>query len=79
MNVFDHDIAIKMKKDDPLGDVTVPLDMLGHQDSYDFNEVLPTQGSILFTVTWTPVAAHMLQKGTLHVQLLARSGAEIDG
>ena len=54
IHIVDYDT---FSKDDPLGDVTVPLDMLGHQDSYDFNEVLPTQGSILFTVTWTPVAA----------------------
>ena len=74
LKVFDWDSPLKMTKDDPLGDVSVSLDALKWDDGCDFAEALPTQGSLIFSVTWVPMAAHMLSHGTLHVQLSHASG-----
>ena len=74
LKVFDYDSPIKMTKDDPLGDVHVSLDALKHADKHDFAEILPTQGTLMFSVTWEPLASHMLSHGTLHVFLSHATG-----
>ena len=71
LKVMDYDSPIKLKRrHDPLGNVHVSLDPLKDGDGpVEFTESLPTQGTIYFTVAWTPLAAHMLRHGTLHICL----------
>ena len=41
-------------KDDALGAVTVHLDALRVQNYHDYSELLPTRGSLMFSVQWEP-------------------------
>ena len=53
LEVLDKDVG---KMDDPLGNVTVPLDLLRSVASKDFAELLSSRkGNIAFTVSWTPL------------------------
>ena len=63
LKVFDYDSPLKLSKHDPLGDVNVTLDVLKWDDTHEYEEELPTQGSIQFGVSWTPMPAHMLSHG----------------
>ena len=71
LKVMDKDT---FTKDDPLGEVHVSLEALRASNSHEFSEPLPTQGSILFDVSWEPVAAEQVSTGTLHVHLMRANG-----
>lgn len=72
--VFDKDT---FTKDDPLGEIVVSLDPLRARSSHEYQEALPTQGSLIFSVSWDPVGAvapHAMESGTLHVVLVRGAG-----
>ena len=69
LQTWDWDNPLKMSKDDPLGHLKLPLDFLRYEDSREFSEALPTQGSLQFKVSWEAVPEHLLKQGTLHVYL----------
>ena len=54
LKVFDKD---RFKYDDPLGRLHVGLDELAAINELDFNEALPTQGVVRFSVLWVPQRA----------------------
>jgi hypothetical protein len=70
LRVLDWDNSLKkvFGSDDPLGDLHVPLDFLRFDDFRDFSEPM-AQGSLLFSVSWQPLASTSLSGGTLHVVL----------
>lgn len=52
LKFMDYDF---MDKDDPLGELTVPLEALREQDTIEFADwPLPTQGTATFDVLWRP-------------------------
>ena len=51
LRVFDKDT---FTRDDPLGDARVSLEEMRSKIFLDYMEKLPTQGSILFSVSWLP-------------------------
>ena len=67
MIVMDWDRGMR---DDELGQLHVSLEALQHQDSVEFEERLPTQGSLTFSVSWDATGKRALASGTLHVHLL---------
>ena len=69
LEVFDWDSALKLKKDDSLGDVQVSLNVLRDAHSHQFSEALSTQGRLEFGVSWEPLGAHMIGHGTIHIFL----------
>ena len=56
LRVFDCDNPLRPDKDESLGELTVSLEMLRLDDSYEFIEPLPTKGKIHFGVAWEPPA-----------------------
>ena len=52
-----------------------PLDALRTSSAaFEYSEPLPTQGSILFSVSWMPLREEQVLNGTLHVHLLRANG-----
>ena len=67
---FDHD---KFSFDDPLGDMTVPLDPLRGTDGHTFdNWPLPTQGTVSFAVEWVGT-----QQGGRKSSIFGRSASRL--
>ena len=52
-------------RDDELGQLHVSLEALQHQDSVEFEERLPTQGSLTFSVSWDATGRRRSRPGTL--------------
>jgi len=79
-DVLRHGLSLKvmdkdtLTKDDALGEVHVALDALRLGGAAEFSEPLPTQGSLVFSVSWEAVAAEQVSRGTLHVLLQRASG-----
>lgn len=71
LEVFDHDT---FNKDDPMGALRIDLKALADTNQLIFQEPLPTQGVIEFTVGWHDVPPRMLEKGKLRVHLIGGSG-----
>ena len=71
LKVMDKDF---ITSDDPLGEINVSLDALRAGGSVEFNEPLPSQGFLLFSVSWEALAPETIAPGTLHVQLVRATG-----
>ena len=61
-------------RDDDLGSVTVSLDTLRTSDSAAYQEALTQQGSLVFSVSWSPLRREETQRGSLFVKLRKASG-----
>ena len=71
LKILDKDC---LTRGDCLGELQVSLEPLRQHDVHEYSEVLPTQGSLSFSVTWTRMPAHLLETGTLRVHLQHASG-----
>jgi len=71
LKVLDRD---RIGHDDDLGTVSVSLEALRVSDEASYQEELTTQGSLVFSVTWTPLRVEEGQSGTLFVRLAKATG-----
>ena len=69
--MYDQDYG---RRDDHLGSVQVRLGELGHRDSVEFLESLPTKGSLTFTASWEAIDERLVERGVLLVTLERAAG-----